>query len=80
MKTHQKAFENIPLKLSRIVETAVGSNLWSILKYLYFTGKNWTIPQFYSTGFCQKINVIPDGLEKYVAFILGKELAFIDSM
>ena len=27
-----------------------------------------------------KINVIPDGLEKYMAFFLGKNLVFIDSM
>ena len=27
-----------------------------------------------------KINVIPNGLEKYMAFILNKKLVFIDSM
>ena len=27
-----------------------------------------------------KINVIPNGLEKYMAFVLGKNLVFIDSM
>ena len=27
-----------------------------------------------------KINVIPDGLEKYMAFFLNKNLVFIDSM
>ena len=27
-----------------------------------------------------KFNVIPDGLEKYMAFFLGKNLVFIDSM
>ena len=27
-----------------------------------------------------KINVIPNGLEKYMAFFLGKNLVFIDSM
>ena len=27
-----------------------------------------------------KINVIPNGLEKYVAFFLGRNLVFIDSM
>ena len=27
-----------------------------------------------------KINVIPKGLEKYMAFLLGKNLVFIDSM
>ena len=27
-----------------------------------------------------KINVIPNGLEKYMAFFLGKSLVFIDSM
>ena len=27
-----------------------------------------------------KINVIPNGLEKYMAFFLGKDLVFIDSM
>ena len=27
-----------------------------------------------------KINVIPNGLEKYIAFFLGKNLVFIDSM
>ena len=27
-----------------------------------------------------KVNIIPDGLEKYVAFFLNKNLVFIDSM
>ena len=27
-----------------------------------------------------KINAIPNGLEKYMAFVLGKNLVFIDSM
>ena len=27
-----------------------------------------------------KINVIPNGLEKYMAFFLGKNLVFFDSM
>ena len=27
-----------------------------------------------------KISVIPNGLEKYMAFVLGKNLVFIDSM
>ena len=27
-----------------------------------------------------KINVIPNGLEKYMAFFLGRDLVFIDSM
>ena len=27
-----------------------------------------------------KINVIPNGLEKYMVFFLGKNLVFIDSM
>ena len=27
-----------------------------------------------------KINAIPNGLEKYMAFLLGKNLVFIDSM
>ena len=27
-----------------------------------------------------KINLIPNGLEKYMAFFLGKNLVFIDSM
>ena len=27
-----------------------------------------------------KINVIPNGLEKYMAFLLGKNLVFIDGM
>ena len=27
-----------------------------------------------------KISVIPNGLEKYIAFLLGKNLVFIDSM
>ena len=27
-----------------------------------------------------KTNVIPNGLEKYIAFFLGKNLVFIDSM
>ena len=30
--------------------------------------------------FDAKINVIPNGLEKYMAFFLGKNLVFIDSM
>ena len=27
-----------------------------------------------------KVNVIPNGLEKYIAFFLGREIVFIDSM
>ena len=45
-----------------------------------FKGYNSHLIFFELNKFDVKINVIPNGLEKYMAFFLGKNLVFIDSM
>ena len=48
---------------------------------LYKVVLGWSIYHYWQIGKSDvKVNLIPNGLEKYMAFVINKILVFIDSM